>query len=375
MKRGMAWLAFVLSAGAWASDRPPLSDGFDLRVPWVPSPVAVSGHARLVYELHLTNFDVQPLTLERVEIMDVASNRSVLALTGDDLRRALAPVGSSARNAQPEHVAAGASAVVYLTVPDDGALTRVQHVLRVQHGDGQESELRGGAFTVRRVDPVVLGAPLRGGRWTAVYNADWARGHRRVLYTVNGMVHVPGRFAVDWIKVDAKGHFARGDGKRPADWYGYGEPVLAVANARVAAAMDDLPEPAVVAQDRKVPMQDASGNYVALDLGQGRYVFYEHLKPGSIKVRKGDTVSRGQVIAQLGYTGSTTGPHLHMHVSDGDTPLDAEGIPYAFGHYTLRGAYPDAQAFGEQKAWDARGANAHSNDLPAPFEVIEFDAP
>ena len=40
--------------------------------------------------------------------------------------------------------------------------------------------------------PVVLGAPLAGGPWAAVYHPDWERGHRRVFYTVDG---VPGCLA------------------------------------------------------------------------------------------------------------------------------------------------------------------------------------
>jgi Peptidase family M23 len=53
-----------------------------------------------------------------------------------------------------------------------------------------------------------------------------------------------------------------------------------------------------------------------LDLGQGKFAFYEHLKSGSVVVRKGQHVKKGQTIAALGYTGQSTGPHLHFHVAD-----------------------------------------------------------
>jgi murein DD-endopeptidase MepM/ murein hydrolase activator NlpD len=43
-----------------------------------------------------------------------------------------------------------------------------------------------------------------------------------------------------------------------------------------------------------------AGNWIAIDLGNNRYAFYAHLQPGSIRVKAGDTVHKGQVIALLG---------------------------------------------------------------------------
>jgi murein DD-endopeptidase MepM/ murein hydrolase activator NlpD len=44
-------------------------------------------------------------------------------------------------------------------------------------------------------------------------------------------------------------------------------------------------------------------------------------------------VRKGQVIGLVGNSGNSTEPHLHFHLSDGTTPLGAEGIPYV--HETL----------------------------------------
>src|SRR5690606_18245046 len=135
-----------------------------------------------------------------------------------------------------------------------------------------------------------------------------------------------------------------GDQDRIANWHGHGEDVLAVAEARVVATRDGMHESATLDGVRH-PLDDASGNYVSLDLGDGHYMHYEHLQPGSLRVRPGDRVERGQVIAALGYTGDSNGPHLHAHLSTGARPLAGEGVPLEFLRYELLGTYDSIDAF------------------------------
>jgi len=62
------------------------------------------------------------------------------------------------------------------------------------------------------------------------------------------------------------------------------------------------------------------GNFVVLDHGQGLLTLYLHLS--EFKVKEGDTVKRGQIIALSGGTGRATGPHLHVAVRWQGTYLD-----------------------------------------------------
>jgi murein DD-endopeptidase MepM/ murein hydrolase activator NlpD len=71
----------------------------------------------------------------------------------------------------------------------------------------------------------------------------------------------------------------------------------------------------------------ATGNVVVVDMGQGRYATYAHLKPGSVRVATGDRVVSGQPLARIGNSGNTLGPHLHFHISDAVEPLSGEGLP------------------------------------------------
>lgn len=57
-----------------------------------------------------------------------------------------------------------------------------------------------------------------------------------------------------------------------------------------------------------------AGYSVLIDHGNGIQTRYYHMKQGSIVVRAGQKVSRGQPIGQIGATGYVTGPHLHFEV-------------------------------------------------------------
>jgi murein DD-endopeptidase MepM/ murein hydrolase activator NlpD len=142
----------------------------------------------------------------------------------------------------------------------------------------------------------------------------------------------------------------------------------------VAATRDDMPESKSVAAHPEHAMADATGNYIALDLGGGRFAFYEHLKPGSLQVKAGQRVKRGQVIGALGFTGDSTGPHLHFHVADANSPLGAEGVPFVFERFEVLGSYPDIGALGSKPWIPASGRTSRRDrEMPASNVVVQFE--
>jgi murein DD-endopeptidase MepM/ murein hydrolase activator NlpD len=71
---------------------------------------------------------------------------------------------------------------------------------------------------------------------------------------------------------------------------------------------------------RTVTMQSGYGNMVEVDHGEGLITRYAHAKVILVKV--GELVTRGQMIARVGSTGLSTGPHLHFEVRRDDKALD-----------------------------------------------------
>lgn len=57
------------------------------------------------------------------------------------------------------------------------------------------------------------------------------------------------------------------------------------------------------------------GNYVIIDHGNGYKTRYMHMLKGSVKVKTGDKVKKGQVIGYMGNTGNSHGRHLHFDIS------------------------------------------------------------
>ena len=60
------------------------------------------------------------------------------------------------------------------------------------------------------------------------------------------------------------------------------------------------------------------------------------MKPGSIRVRKGQRLRTGQMTGQLGNSGNSFAPHLHFAIQSGPRPF-ARSVPYVFDRFTFEG--------------------------------------
>lgn len=77
------------------------------------------------------------------------------------------------------------------------------------------------------------------------------------------------------------------------------------------------------------------GNYLVIRSDDGHHVLLAHLQRRSLTVRKGDRVTRGEVVARCGNSGNSTEPHLHIQVMDTSSPWTAAGIPFTINDQPL----------------------------------------
>ena len=353
-------LLLLLCCGA-----PARASGIAMHVGAPIHPVKVSGGERLIYELHVDNASGVAMEITALDVL-ARDGESLLHLDQHALgNRTDLKDGSTV-------IAPHAQAVLYLTVNAGAqAPAFLRHRLTLKK-DGEPSVVAGTDVPVSTDRNPVLAPPVARGTWVAVYSDAWPRGHRRVFIEARGHARLPGRFAIDWMKVDRQGRTLKNDSGLAASSWSYGAKVLAVADARVAAVRDGITEAARIADNKTHPHPDAAGNFISLDLGHGRFATYEHLRPGSIRVAEGDHVRVGQVIAEVGFSGDSTEPHLHFHVSDSAMPLEGEGLPYVLDRFRPVGRVTDWNAFGSQR-WNDVPPHTVEHAFPASGDVIDFD--
>jgi murein DD-endopeptidase len=382
---GVALLVCALQPSiASAQARTRLVQSVDMQVPVAPTPVRIAGTRYLAYELHVTNFRSFDIALNRLEVRNAARDGTLADFRNPQLASMVGLVGNAPDESDRRIVRSGMRSVIYLWLPleekvETPAGLRHRIELDLLRPSGSErAVIDGGILEIGRTSPVALSPPLRGGPWVALYDPTMVGGHRTSIYTLDGQARIPARFAIDFVRLEADGTHARGDDDTIGNWYGYGAHVLAVADGTVVAALDDLSEAALLSgTTESISLENASGNHVALDIGGGRYAFYEHLKHGSVTVKRGDRVKRGQVIAQLGNSGSSSsGPHLHFHVGDSAHELSGEGVPFVFGSFEVVGAFDSIAAFAAGGGWrePSTAGGARRQELPAANTVLLFPA-
>ena len=307
----------------------------EFRVPKTPTVAFTDSGAVLAYELFVTNLTAMPMTLRRVEVVSAGKILSSLSDADTSLQRATSRV-TQIPVADRLKLDGGARAIVYLWVPVDRANppAQLRHRLTLQR-DTVTEVLEGTTTPVERA-AVSISPPVRG-EWAAFNGPSNASGHRRLVLALDGHTASGQRFAIDFLQVDSLGSSRRPgtEASKNSNYYAYGTELLAVADGVVAATKDSIPENVPGGRAVKIDLITVGGNFVGIDIGGGKYALYAHVQPGSLRVKLGDRVKRGQVIALLGNSGNSTEPHVHFQIADGPSFLAAEGLPYAIDFEVL----------------------------------------
>lgn len=180
-----------------------------------------------------------------------------------------------------------------ITQPGVNGITRVTSRYAVVNGEQSQGIIKVSEEVIReKVDQVTTK-----GRKTYNYgtyvniDGDWA-------WPTNSGYIITSPYGWRWGKYHEGMDIALG--------YGIGSPIYSIGDGVVADVL----------------YQKTGGKMIIIDHGNNIFSMYAHLD--SQLVKKGQTVSRAQKIGTMGNTGFTTGPHLHLSVS--------QGMPYTAGY-------------------------------------------
>jgi len=187
-------------------------------------------------------------------------------------------------------------------------------------------------FTSRMysVEPVNLMFPLRNGTYHIVHGGSSASMNHH--YQVKAQ-----KFALDIVKVNSWG--IRASGLMPVDLSSYeifGDKVVAPCTGEVISVENNLTD--------NVPPNMDPDNFIgnnAILYCDGDSILLAHLKKDSLVVKVGDQVEKGACLGEVGNTGNTTEPHLHIHAVKGkfikviEIAITAEGVPILFDNKFL----------------------------------------
>ncbi len=357
----------------------------DVRVPVPPTWIPARDGAHALYELHLAVYRQLPLELERVDVLDAADGTIVESLTGEALQQALVRPGRKLEAAGLTRFDGGDLGVLFVDLhrpPGASLPTAVRHdwYFRRAVAEGETPPdklwlLESAAVPIAPAPGITLGPPLSGAGWLAA-NGLGSPDHRRTLLAIDGQVRISQRYAIDFVKIGDNGRPARREPAANGDFFGYGANVLAVADGRVVAVADGVPDndPQAGTTAVSVTLETIAGNHVTIDIG-GAFVTYAHLQPGSATVAVGQQVKRGDVIGKVGNSGNSDAPHLHLQVTDGPDVLASEGLPFVFGHFGWQGEVTDLDAWiagGEGWQPAVETPQPRRDELPLAGDVIAF---
>ncbi len=155
------------------------------------------------------------------------------------------------------------------------------------------------------------------GEWTV------SQGHEGTMTHKNEW-----RYAWDFVVQDDYKKTFKLPGKTVADFYCYGLPVLAPADGQVVTIEDGIDDNEI----GNVNLAQNWGNTIVIRHSDYLFSKLSHLKKGSFKVKEGDTIKKGELLALCGNSGRSPEPHIHFQLQ-ASSKVGAPTINYPISYY------------------------------------------
>ncbi|MVN76216.1 peptidoglycan DD-metalloendopeptidase family protein [Hymenobacter sp. HMF4947] len=192
-------------------------------------------------------------------------------------------------------------------------------------------------------------------------------------YADGGPTHQgPWGQALDFAITDKEGQTYEGSGRTLSDFYCYDKPVLAPADGTVEEVVQHLPDNAI----GEVDTRQNWGNTVVLRHAPGLYSQLSHLRAYSVRVRPGQAVRRGEVLASCGSSGRSPEPHLHFQLQA--TPaIGSPTLAYPLAHFLASdGSLKGSESIGNKPDCLCQSAlTLHTATVPRTGELVRPPQP
>ena len=290
----------------------------------------------LNFDVIVTNQSQTPVELSSIEVTYLDAGGAVLFqrdADGNGSNPAISTLAGRAIGVGEERLFFNPFPVIAPELPVSSARVRLEFSI-----EGQDAPLEIVASReVRRNATVNVRLPLRGELlvWSA---HDLMAHHRRFDYAIPdvrafGINSNSGRYAYDLVILDSEGRRVVGEASVAENWVGFNAPVMAPGDGAVVEVRSDMPDTGEWDQSQ-IPTDPnvIFGNHIIIEHAPGQFFVLAHLRQNSLTVRVGQRVRAGEVIANVGHSGSSLFPHLHFQVVDAPSFL-AEGVPSNFDNF------------------------------------------
>jgi urea transporter/murein DD-endopeptidase MepM/ murein hydrolase activator NlpD len=172
--------------------------------------------------------------------------------------------------------------------------------------------------------------------------------------------------AFDFMLVDGDSKTFSSNGLICEDYYCYSKPILAPADGIVEEIIDQIDDNEI----GKVNTVNNWGNTIIIRHLYGLYTQMSHLKKGSFRVRKGDFVQRGDLLALCGNSGRSPEPHLHFQVQTMPL-LGYKTLDFPFGYFNNKSTSGSSlRQFAKPKEGELVSGITNNPILKKAFDIL-----